>query len=249
MSSNSHSTSTVMAFVRGYGIGSSLWKTSPPPVALRYPIIRAGALHRIGARVYGCRRERRCELISQLESESDFAHMTDAQNEASNAPNLDHPSPIDDDDRKKVDEITSESSQVLDDVADEVRADVQQLLTSSQQMADDMIEEETKALMEKYEMEQKQLLQNVDSERRIIREEVQRIESMSGASNSTWTASSMPSGKRLLLTTALLFALASLAYLWTAVANTDSVSLRNAGVDMVVAVVAVYYSSRRPPQT
>lgn len=147
--------------------------------------------------------------------------------------------------RAKFDSITHEGEQMLNNVADDVRNEISELSDSLEEFADKTIREETDALLEKYGNRQNELLEKVREERRLIEQEMNRFNSLSSSSNTGSSGATAPLSQKILLATTLLFGLASVAYTWTAIASSDSTALRNAVIDMAVAVCAAYVLSYR----
>lgn len=186
--------------------------------------------------------DRRVTIVSDASKQDEnlFSHS------ASRPDSNDHNSSISMDEnetRSKFDSITNEGEQMLDNVADDVRNDMNQLSDSLEEFAEKVIQEETDALLEKYESRQNELLEKVREERRFIEQEMNRFGALSASTERPKAASTL--AERILLVATFLFGLAAVAYTWTAVVSSDSTALRNAVIDMAVAVCAAYALSSR----
>lgn len=137
-------------------------------------------------------------------------------------------------------EITMKGKKTLDQVAKEVRTDIESLKTSSNFLANQFTEDESQALLHRFENYKEDLIQGVERERKILQEEVTKLESMlSSYGRGTPGHTSSPAVKMLRIATILL-SLASCMFAINGILLSNSQMLSNATVDALVAVCATY---------
>lgn len=156
-----------------------------------------------------------------------------------------HPS-ITDADRAAVDTMAADGAQLLDDAAASVRSDIDSAAAASNQLADRLIEEETSALLDKFESRQRELLDAVDRERDVIREEVEALQSrqlLFGKEGGGGKEGKKREG--LLQGVIVLFGIGATSYAVSAVMNSDAAMMTNALLDAGVAVCAAFFLSRQ----
>lgn len=148
-------------------------------------------------------------------------------------------------DHEVLESLAKSGTSSLQEIGASVKNDLESVSASTQAMADEMIAEETEALLSKYDEKQEQLLATVKAERRVIEREAKRIEDLAGKLRHA-KAGGKPGSPRekILAAVAGLASVAALVYAWTGFVSGDTGSLQNAGLDAVVAAVAVYLLQR-----
>lgn len=154
-------------------------------------------------------------------------------------------------DQEVIDAAASEAQSSLEDVGGAVKDDLESVQATTQAYADKLIAEETEALLSRYEEKKDELLASVDDDRRVIEEQMGRIQELAKNGSGTgfsenFTEGDVPLREKALSAAAGLFAIAAVIYAWSGFVQDDSQALQNAGLDAIVAAAAVFFLKKNP---
>ncbi|KAI0565722.1 hypothetical protein FGB62_16g135 [Gracilaria domingensis] len=147
--------------------------------------------------------------------------------------------------RRVLDGITETGAAKMNEIVSDMKDDLREIQEESAKRASKMIEEETDLLLDKYEQKRLDILDQVKSDRQVIKEELTRLEGLAVALEKEKSRGGKPVTEKLLLASAMTFTVASLFYAWNGFVNFDASALSNATVDAAVAAAAGYIASRR----
>lgn len=146
------------------------------------------------------------------------------------------------------DDALSSGTSSLEEIAGTVRDDLKGVSETTRAFAESAIAEETEALLAKYEERRKELLQNVDEERRVIEGELGRISDLADKYAKSKAQRDISMRGKVMSGVAGVFSIAAVLFAFSGVVDNDSGALGNAAVDAVCAAAAVYFLQREKEQ-